>query len=130
MRGRVWVHGRGAVRLGDGVSLDAAAAPIELHAGRGAELVVGGGTVIEGGASIEAMQSIRIGRDCRLGAFCKVIDNDFHTRGDREHRPPSQPVEVGDGATVGPRSVLLPGSRVEPGAQVPAAAVWSARVRR
>ena len=115
VRGRVHVHGEGAVRLGDGVLLDAATVPIELHAGPGAELTVGPETVLCGGASIEAMRSVSIGARCRVGAFSKILDNDFHLAGNLFARPPSLPVVIGDGAVLGPRCIVLAGARVQPG---------------
>lgn len=115
LRGRIWVHGKGAVRLGDGVVLDGATVPIELHAGAGAELVVGAGTVLHGGTSIEAMHSVTIGARCRVGAFSKILDNHFHVAGQMATRPPSLPVSIEDDALLGPRCVVLPGARVARG---------------
>jgi len=115
LRGRVLVRGGGAVRLGDGVLLDGATAPIELHAGPGAELTVGSGTVLCAGTSIEAMRSVSIGARCRIGAFGKILDNAFHSVGDLFSRPASAPVEIGDGALLGPRCIVLPGARVQAG---------------
>jgi acetyltransferase-like isoleucine patch superfamily enzyme len=126
--GRVWVHGKGEVSLEEGVALDAAAAPIELHALRGGEIAIGAGARIEAGASIEAVPSVRIGRGARIGRFVKVLDNDFHSAtGDRHRAPPSDPVTIGDGATVGDRAILLPGTRVPDGAVVAPGAVLRGR---
>ncbi|MFL5438845.1 MAG: acyltransferase [Myxococcales bacterium] len=115
LRGGVWVHGEGAVRLGDGVVLDGAAVPIELHAGAGAEIVVGPGTVVRGGTSIEAMRSVTIGARCRVGAFCKILDNHFHVVRRMATRPPSLPVSIEDDALLGPRCVVLPGGHIARG---------------
>jgi acetyltransferase-like isoleucine patch superfamily enzyme len=127
IHGRVWVHGRGRILVEDQVVLDARDAPIELHAHRGAVITVGRGAVIESGASIEATARVVVGPGARLGAFCKIMDNNFHPL-DRENRlPPSRPVFIGAGATIGPRAILLPGAWIGAGATVPGGAVVSRR---
>jgi acetyltransferase-like isoleucine patch superfamily enzyme len=118
--GRVWIHGRGHIDIGDGVRLDAAAAPIELHAGPGARIVIGDGACIEGGTSIEAVKSITIGAGARVGAFCKVLDTHFHDpTGDHAHRLAPVPVLIGAGARIGRRSVVLPGAVIAPAVIAP-----------
>src|SRR4051812_1830454 len=77
--GPVRVRGAGRVTIGSGVRFEATVAPIELHAGEGAEIVIGRGAAIEAGCSIEALQSVRIGEGARLGAFVKILDNHFHS---------------------------------------------------
>ncbi len=128
--GAVWVHGGGRVRIGDRVRLDGRTAPIELHAGPGAEIVIGDDVVVEGGASIEAQRSVMIGDRCRIGAYAKIMDNHFHPlRGDRHLKPPSDPVVVDAGAELGRRVIVLPGARVRGGASVPPATVVRAPPR-
>jgi acetyltransferase-like isoleucine patch superfamily enzyme len=127
--GRVRVRNQGRIELGNGVRLEALQAPIDLHAGPGAEIVVEDDVVIESGCSIEATGSIRIGRGTRLGAFSKVIDNHFHQlQGDRGERPVAVPVTIGAGATVGPMAVVLPGAQVGRGARLGAGAVCARRI--
>jgi acetyltransferase-like isoleucine patch superfamily enzyme len=120
VRGRVWVHGRGRVKIGAGVVLDAAHHPIELHAlEEESEIVIGDGVHVAGGTSIEAVVSVRIGARSRLGSFSKVMDNHFHPlQGDRLKRPPSVPVTVGEDVEIGPRAILLAGVQVGSGATV------------
>lgn len=130
VEGRLWIHGKGTVRIGDGVVFEGKLAPIELHAWPGAEMVLGKGVIVEGGTSIEATRSVRIGERSRLGAFSKILDNHFHRAGDMRSRPESAAVVVGPGAVLGPRSVLLPGVTLGPGEQVAAGEVRSARGRR
>jgi acetyltransferase-like isoleucine patch superfamily enzyme len=127
--GRVWIHGPGEVRLGHRVVLDGRMAPIELHAMRGGCIVLGDDVAIEGGASLEALQSITVGAGARLGAFCKVMDNQHHPlRGNRHERPPSVPLVIEDGVTVGSRAILLPGAHVQQGATVAPGTVISRRI--
>jgi acetyltransferase-like isoleucine patch superfamily enzyme len=127
--GAVLVRGAGRVTVGDGVRFEATVAPIELHAGERAEIVLGRGAVVEAGCSIEALRSVRIGEGARLGAFVKILDNHFHSRaGDRNSRPPSAPVIVEENAVIGPHAVLLPGAHIGRGARIGAGAVVSRRV--
>jgi acetyltransferase-like isoleucine patch superfamily enzyme len=125
--GRIWIYGPGAVRIGNRVRLDASNAPIELHVGPGAEIVLGDDVEIQGGASIEALQSVQVGDGCRIGARCKVIDNAFHQLGNRSQRPPSAPVVIGAGATLGSDVIVLPGARVPHGSVVARGAVVRGR---
>lgn len=126
--GRVWVHGEGKIHIADGVILDGRAAPIELHAHPSAVIRVGSGARVEGGASLEAVSGIEIGRGVRLGEYCKILDNHFHSVGRERHRPPpSRPIVVEDGASVGARAILLPGAYIGSGAVVPADVVISRR---
>jgi acetyltransferase-like isoleucine patch superfamily enzyme len=107
------------VEIRDRVRIDAADLPVELHAEPEGEIVIGEGAVIGGGTSIEATARVLIGHGVRIGRLCKVLDNSFHeTRGDRSQRPPSRPVEIGAGAVIGDRAILLPGARVKPGQTV------------
>ena len=122
--GQIWIRGAGRIRLGDRVRFDAADAPVELHAGPGAEIVIGDDVAISGGTSIEAQESVTIGDRCRIEAFSKILDNHFHPlQGDRRVRPPSAPVVVEADTSIGCRAIILPGARVPRGAVVPPGAV-------
>jgi acetyltransferase-like isoleucine patch superfamily enzyme len=129
VRGKVWIHGHGDIAVGDRVVFDAADAPIELHAKRGATIVIGDDSVLSGGASIDATSSITLGARCRVGAFCKVMDNHFHAlRGDRHVRPQATPVVVEDDVELGADSILLPGAHVGRGSRIGPRAVVRRRV--
>jgi acetyltransferase-like isoleucine patch superfamily enzyme len=130
-RGRIWVHGRGAVKIGKGVVLDGSHHPIELHAlERDAVIEIGDGARIEGGASIEAVMSVTVGADTRIGSFARVMDNHFHPLvGDRHWRPPSSPVRVGAKVEIGARAILLAGAQVEDHATVRAGTVLTRKTR-
>lgn len=127
-RGRIWIHGEGTIRVGDRVILDGSSAPIELHAGPGAEIVLGDDVRVEGGAAIEAPRQVRIGARAHVGRFCKILDNHFHHVGDREGRPESSPVIVEEEAELGARSILLPGAHVGRATVVRAGTVLARRV--
>jgi acetyltransferase-like isoleucine patch superfamily enzyme len=129
IEGTLWVPGTGRIRIGRGARLCGRRAPIELRAHAGAEIVLGENCVVEDGTSIEATRSVVVGAGARVGAFCKIIDNHFHrTVGDRFDRPEAIPVVIGEGATVGPRAVLLPGGGLAPGAWLDPATVLSFRL--
>jgi len=118
------------VEIRDRVRIGAADLPVELHAEPEGEIIIGEGAEIGGGTSIEATARVLIGEGARLGRLCKVLDNNFHTLGDLNQRPPSQPVEIGAGSIIGDRAIILPGARVKPGQIVlPSAVVWGPRSR-
>lgn len=127
--GRLWIRGGGRVEIRDRVWIDALDLPVELHAEPDGEIIIGEGAEIGGGTSIEATARVLIGEGARIGRLCKILDNNFHeTSGDWNQRPPSQPVEIGAGAIIGDRAILLPGARVRPGTTVlPGAVVRGAR---
>jgi acetyltransferase-like isoleucine patch superfamily enzyme len=129
--GRVWIHGGGHLRVGDRVRLDATRGPIELHAAEGAVLVLGDEVVLEGGVSIEAVESIVVEARSAVGAWTKILDNHFHPlAGNRLHLPPSDPVHIGPGVTIGERCVVLPGTRLEAGVRLADGVVIGRRVPR
>ena len=125
VRGRVWVHGGGTVRLGDRVRIDGGLAPVELHAAPGAEIVIGDDVYLGPGTIIEARESIAVGAGCRLEGFARVLDNHLHgLRGDRHEAPDSYPVRIGAGARLGWRAVVLPGAQVRDGLEIRPASVF------
>ena len=130
-RGRIWIHGRGKVRIGEGVILDGSHYPIELHALEpGSVIEIGDGVHIAGGASIEAVVSVSVGAGTRIGSFARLMDNNFHPlMGNRHWRPPSAPVRVGREVEIGARAILLAGSEVGDRATVGPATVITRRLR-
>ncbi|RKH65592.1 acyltransferase [Corallococcus llansteffanensis] len=127
--GRVWIHGEGEIQVGHRVLFDARMAPIELHAQRGARIVLDDDVTIEGGSSIEAQSYVTVGARSRLGMWCKVLDNMYHPlRGNRHARPQSVPIVLEEGVTVGSRSILLPGAHLQRGASVAPGTVISRRI--
>lgn len=131
VHGRVWIHGRGIIRLGHDVVLDGAHQPIELHALEPAsEIVIGDGVHLEGGVSVEAVISVTIGARSRLRSFSRVLDNNFHPlRGNRHWRPPSAKVVIGEDVDVGVRAILLAGVTVGDGATIRSGTVLTRKLR-
>jgi acetyltransferase-like isoleucine patch superfamily enzyme len=129
----------GTPLLGRGVVLDVAA---------GARVVLGDGCVLLDGCRIHARGAeVRIGAGALLGERCAILAHERVTVGPRSmlgdgvvlvdfahahedvdrpvrHQPlETAPVEIGNGARIGPGAVLERGARVAPGGTVPAHAV-------
>jgi acetyltransferase-like isoleucine patch superfamily enzyme len=133
VEGRVWIHGRGTIVVGDRVVFAARSAPIELNAYPGATIRIGDDSIIGGGTSIEATAEVSIGARCRIGPFCRIIDNDFHrmrgeTFEDRQRWQPGTPIVVEDDVELGPRAILLPGTSVGQASLVGASSVVRRRI--
>ncbi len=125
---RVRIRGEGTVRVGRGVRFDTAIARIELHALRGAEIVIGEDVCLESGVSIEAMRSVHIGARTTIGAFSKILDGHFHAlEGDRHARPTPAAVVVEEDVFIGPRVLLLPRAHIGRGSVVRAGTVVTRR---
>lgn len=128
VHGRVLIQGKGCVRIGAGVHLDAHQAPIVLTAFQNAEITIGEGVLIESGVCIEARSAVKIGSHAKIRAFAMLLDNHFHQlEGDRDIAPESFPVLVEDEADIGPRAILLPGAQVGGGTRIGPCAVLSRR---
>jgi acetyltransferase-like isoleucine patch superfamily enzyme len=127
--GRVWAHGTGIIDVGNGVTLDGRAAPIELRAGPRGRLVIGDRSTILGGAALEAEGTITLGRTVRVGPWVKVIDTHFHSlTGNRMERPDAGTVFIGDECSLEAYAIVLPGAHLERGAVVAERGVVSRRV--
>ncbi len=125
--GRIWVHGKGKVRIGNRVRLDASNAPIEFYTGPGAEVILGDDVDIQGGTSFEVYKSVQVGDGCKIGERCKLLDNSFHRLSKRTERPQSGPIVVEAGATLENDAIILPGARVASGKVIARGAVVRGR---
>lgn len=124
VRGRLWIHGDGEIRIGDRVFFDGELAPIELYPWAGASIIIGDDSYIGGGTSFEATSSITLGARTHLGGFCRLMDNHFHpVVGDRHVRPAPRPVVIEDDVVMEARTIVLAGARVERGARIDAGTV-------
>jgi acetyltransferase-like isoleucine patch superfamily enzyme len=119
IKGLLWFHGGGQVRIGDATLFDGGATGIELYVVNGGCVTIGARCRIGEGVSIEANESVVVGDGVSLGPWCKIIDNNFHPlHGDRHRRPASQPVVIEDDVKIGAHVIVLPGVRIARGAQV------------
>jgi acetyltransferase-like isoleucine patch superfamily enzyme len=129
VKGRLWVHGFGEVQVGRGTRFDAGGIGIELHALRGARIIIGDNCKFGEAASIEACNLVQIGNRVSVGAWTRILDNNFHTlRGKPSHRPPSKPVIIEDDVTIEARAIVLPGVHLGRGARVSEGAIVHRRV--
>ena len=104
----------GRVRLGEGVRI---ADQVQFLLGPDGRVEIGDRAVVAAHVLIAADRLVRIGADCRIGRYATLVDT-WSYGGDAGHGPPPEPLEVGDGATVGPHVVLGPGVRIEAGQSV------------
>lgn len=129
--GRIWAHGGGTIIVGNGVTLDAREAPIELRAAPNGVLTLGDGCTVMGGASLEAEGKVTFGARVHIGGFAKVLDTHFHTlTGDRLARPPPGVVVIEDDVVIEAHAIVLPGAHLEAGCVVGERAVIGKRVPR
>lgn len=127
--GSIWIHGDGAVILGDNVLLDGRLAPIEIHAWAGAVIALDDNVTVRGGASIEATDSVVVGARSVVGPFVKIIDTHFHPlRGDRHQVPRARKVRIGENVLIESGAIVLPGAHVHAGARIGAGSVISRSV--
>jgi acetyltransferase-like isoleucine patch superfamily enzyme len=118
----------GAVRLGDGVTIEPLAVLLGDPDG---ELQIGDGTLVGPHAYLQGLGGLRIGAHVGIGAGVLMLTA-VHAE-----RPPGEPItsaplrygsiEVGDGCDIGIGSMLLPGACVGAGTQVGAGAVVRGR---
>jgi acetyltransferase-like isoleucine patch superfamily enzyme len=121
--GRIHVHNRGRILIGERVGLVSRPVPIVLTTFPGGTLEIGDRTVLNYGVDISAVELVRIGADCLLGTHVSILDNDFHELTDRDRMPQSRPVIIGDGVWLGNRVMILPGVTIGAGAAVGAGSV-------
>jgi maltose O-acetyltransferase len=110
-QGFVKVVAEGEVRLGDHVDFVRGIIPTSLVAHRGAELVIGAGTIVAPGAHLEAAWSVRIGERCLIASRVRVCDHDADG---------VAPIVIGDDVW------LAHGVTIEPGVTIGAGSVVSA----
>jgi acetyltransferase-like isoleucine patch superfamily enzyme len=116
--GRPHVENDGVIRIGEDSRLSSYPIRSHLVVMRDASLTLGNHVSIAYGAAISAKRSIRIGDGTRIGPFCLILDNDFHTVGDRDAPGGVAPIEIGCNVTLGARVTVLRGTRIGDGARV------------
>jgi acetyltransferase-like isoleucine patch superfamily enzyme len=123
LRGRVCVRNDGSIAIGDQVVLLSDCVPIELQTMSGGAITIGDRTLINYGSIIVAYERVTVGSRCLIGKHVIVMDNNQHDIIDRDLRGPSRPVQIGDRAWLGDRSIVLPGVSIGEGAVIGAGAV-------
>ena len=126
-----WPHveNGGRIEIGDGFVLTSSPARSHLVAGPGGLLVIGDHVSIGHGSGVAAHGRTSIGDGTTIGAFVLMMDTNFHKPGD--WRKPAKPrtVDIGRGARIGDRVVVLPGASIGDGAVIAPGSVVAGRVR-
>jgi acetyltransferase-like isoleucine patch superfamily enzyme len=119
-------HNRGAVRIGSGCG---------IYVGCQFELGPDGSVDIADyctvvGAVIASNGPVRIGDHTFIAHEVTIADSAFAVPPDDTPRPPSEKIEIGSGAWIGTRAVILAGARIGDEAIVGAGAVVAGPVPR
>jgi acetyltransferase-like isoleucine patch superfamily enzyme/acyl carrier protein len=115
---RPHVENDGAIQIGKDCYLGSHPIRSHLVVMRDARLTLGDRVFISYGAAISAKCAIHIGDDTRIGPLCLILDNDFHSVGDREGPGGVAAIEIGRNVTLGARVTVLRGARIGDGAHV------------
>jgi acetyltransferase-like isoleucine patch superfamily enzyme len=115
---RPHVENDGSIQIGEDCHLSSHPIRSHLVVMRDAKLTLGDRVFISYGAAISAKCSIHIGDDTRIGPLCLILDNDFHTVGDRDGPGGVAAIEIGRNVILGARVTVLRGARIGDGARV------------
>jgi acetyltransferase-like isoleucine patch superfamily enzyme len=126
LRGTPLVHNSGELVIGDDFRM--IGTPVRSHLWVNGRMRIGNRVRIGSGAAISALGSVEIADDVSMGDFVIVMDSDFHVADDFHANAVPRPVRIGDGARLGHRVVVLPGSRIGAKAVVVAGSVVSGEV--
>ena len=116
---------RGRMLLGARVRLNSNWAPIELSTGPDGAIEIGDGVFVNYGTIISAHRLVRIGSNVMIGNYCIVADTEIPgievPPADQSLIP--RTVEIGTGAWLAARVLVMPGSRIGDGAIIAAGSV-------
>jgi acetyltransferase-like isoleucine patch superfamily enzyme len=115
---RPHVENDGSIQIGEDCHLSSHPIRSHLVVMQDAKLILGDRVFISYGAAISAKRAIRIGDDTRIGPLCLILDNDFHTVGDRDGPGGVAAIDIGRNVTMGARVTVLRGARIGDGAHV------------
>lgn len=110
------VRNDGKLRVGRRVRLDCSYAPVELRAGRRAEIELGDGVFVNFGTSIVAERRITVGSNVRFGPYCVVADREYPDAD-------PDPIVIEDDVWLAARVVVRPGAHIGRGAVVTAGSI-------
>jgi acetyltransferase-like isoleucine patch superfamily enzyme len=128
LRGRATVFNAGELVIGDDFRLVSSPVRSHLFVTQGGRMHIGHRASIGAGAALSCLGRVEIGDDVTFGDYVIVMDSDFHVAEDKTVDATPRPVRIGDGARLGHRVVVLPGSTVGAGAVVRAGSVVSGEV--
>jgi carbonic anhydrase/acetyltransferase-like protein (isoleucine patch superfamily) len=122
---RPHIENRGRITIGSGVRINSHWAPVELVTGPQGVIDIADGVYINYGTLISAQSRVRIGADVMVGNYSIIGDTDVPGIGE-PRRPPaleSRAIEIGDGAWLAARVIVLPGARIGERAVIAAGSV-------
>jgi serine acetyltransferase len=122
---RPHVENKGRIVIGRRVRINSHWAPVELVTGPNGTIEIADGVYINYGTLISAHSRVRIGADVMIGNYSIIGDTDIPGIGEPRTPPilEARDIEIGDGAWVAARVVVLPGTRIGPGAVIAAGSV-------
>jgi len=131
-----WINGKGAIILGDNVTLDGKVSI--AFAARFSDrptLQIGDNTGIGHGCSFTIGKLISIGENCNLSGDITIMDSNAHDTDPAArwaHKPPKpediRPVIIRDGVWIGRQCIIFPGVRIGEGSVVSAGSVVRSHV--
>ena len=131
-----WVQGKGAIILGDNVTLDGKtsitfAARFSDHP----TLQIGDNTGIGHGCSFTIGKLISIGNNCLFSGDITIMDSNAHdtdTAARLAHKPPRaediRPVVIRDGVWIGRQCIIFPGVKIGEGSVISAGSIVRSHV--
>lgn len=138
----VRVRARGAIRLGDHVTLKSRfrsnlvglTGPTVLECGRRGQIVIGDHSGCSG-AVLSSRSRIEVGRNVNIGGNARIFDHDFHSLDATIRRDPQRdfeeaataPIAIGDDVFIGAHALILKGVQIGARAVIGAGAVVSMR---
>ena len=126
--GRPVLINEGLIAIGADLRLGSSPIVTHFRTYPGGRIVIGNRVVISYGAAISAQGSVTLEDDVHLGPFTLIMDSDFHKVGDRDALGESRAVWIGQGARLGARVTVLPGSRIGAYARIQSGAVVSGNI--
>jgi long-chain acyl-CoA synthetase len=109
----------GEVALGEGLQVGAGPVPVQLVAAPGASITLGADCFLELGTAVFAQGPVRLGDRVRCAPHVVIGAPEGAS---------AEPIEIGDDVELGPRAVVLPGTRLAAGSAVFAGSVASGEV--
>jgi acetyltransferase-like isoleucine patch superfamily enzyme len=117
------IHNRGAIRLGNDVTLEARTRRIFFNVWPGGELTLGHGVVVNDGVRFDCACSVGVGDRGLIGYGVVISDSHFRGVYDRVMRLNGRPVVLEDAVWVAANAMILPGVTVGQGSVVAGGAV-------
>jgi acetyltransferase-like isoleucine patch superfamily enzyme len=118
LAGHPYVVNDGTIEIGEAGHISSHPVRAHMLAMPGARITIGDRVMISYGAGLSAFAGITIGDDTRIGPFCAIMDNDFHTVGDRDSPGLAAAVTIGRRVSIGARVTVLRGAHIGDGASV------------